>query len=148
MANNNNTSLYVPRRDKFVADCDVDIYFRQFELFLQLSAVAEDTKLKVLLSYLDLSVFQATVAVKDITTATYAEVKTFLLERYSTCDAYMEHVNFFECKFSQPADAYAALLSSLLDKFAQDSATLREQILVAKFIASSHGSLAKELRLR
>ncbi len=144
MANN----AYIPRPEKFAADSDIAIWFHQFELFLQLSAVTDANRLNVLLTYLDLPVFQATVTALDITTATFQEVKTFLLGRYSTCDAYMERVSFFENKFSHPAGAYAAWLSSAMDKFSQDAATLREEILVAKFISSSQGTLASELRLR
>ena len=62
-------NMYIPRPDKFSGESDIAIWFRQFELFLQISEVAEETKRKnILLAYLDLSVFQATVTVKDITT--------------------------------------------------------------------------------
>ena len=115
-----NASVFVPRPDKFAADCDNTMYFRQFELLLQL-AVPEANQLKVLLAYLDLPVFQATVTVLNIETATYMDVKIFLQTRYSTHDAYMERLNFFRSKFSIPAEAYAASLSSLMDMFSADA---------------------------
>ena len=144
MANN----AYIPRPEKFAADSDIAVWFQQFELFLQLSAVTDANRLNVLLTYLDLPVFQAAVTALNITTATFEEVKTFLVGRYRTCDAYIERVSFFESKFSQPAGEYAARLSSIMDMFSQDAATLRQEILVAKFIASCQGTLASELRLR
>ena len=141
-------NAYIPRPEKFAADTDIAVWFRQFELFLQLSAVGAANRLNVLLTYLDLSVFQATDTALNIATATFEEVKTFLLGRYSTRDDYMDRVSFFESRFSQPAGAYAARLSSIMDNFSQNAATLRGEILVAKFIASSQGTLASELRLR
>ena len=142
-------TAYIPRPDKFSPDCDVGMYFRQFELFLQLTAVPDEQRLSVLLSYLDLSVFQATVTAMDTLASTYTEVKNFLLQRYSSSDAFMDRLGFFESKFSHPAEGYAASLSSLLDKFSRtDAAALCEEILVAKFITSAHGALASELRLR
>ena len=143
-----NASEFVPQPDKFAADCDITMYFLQFELFLQLAAVPEANQLKVLLANLDLPVFQATVTSLNMETATYSDVKNFLQTRYSTHDAYMEHLNFFESKFSIPAGSYAASLSSLMDKFSADAAQLREEILVAKFISSCKGTLSSELRLR
>ena len=106
------------------------------------------TQLKVLLAYLDLPVFQAMVTALNMETATYSGVKNFLQTRYSTHDAYMERLNFFESKFSIPADSYAASLFSLMDKFSADAAQLREEILVAKFISSCKDTLSSELRLQ
>ena len=75
MAATPNASVFVPRPDKFAADCDITMYFRQFELFLQISAgqLSEANQLKVLLTcmYLDLPVFQATVTTLNMETATY-----------------------------------------------------------------------------
>ena len=88
-------NAYIVRPQKFAADSDIDVWFRQFELFLQLSAVGDANRPKVLLTYLDLPVFQAADTALNIATTTFEEVKTFLLGRYSTCDAYLERVSFF-----------------------------------------------------
>ena len=69
-------AAYIPRPEKLSADCNVVMYFRQFEHFLQLTAVPPDQRLTVLLSYLDLAVFEATETAKNTPTATY-EVKNF-----------------------------------------------------------------------
>ena len=142
-------AAYIPRPEKLSADCNVVMYFRQFEHFLQLTAVPPNQRLTVFLSYLDLDVFEATETAKNTSTATYDEVKNFLLQRYTSSDIFMDRLQFFESKFSLPADGYAASLSSMLDKFSHtDAAALREEILVAKFITSTQGALTNELRLR
>ena len=125
-----NASVFIARPEKFAADCDITMYFHQFELFLRLAAVPQVNQLNLLFG---LPVFQATVTALNMETATDTDVRNFLQTRYSTHDAYMERLNFFKSKSSIPADAYAASLSSLMDMFSSDAAQLREEILVAKF---------------
>ena len=142
--------IFVPRPDKFSNQCDISVWFQQFELFLQLSAVADGNKKQVLLSFLEIQVFQATVTAKTVATCSYEDVKTFLLQRYCTTDAYIDRIGLFEKKFLIPPESFAAALNSLLDNdnFSKDASRFREEVLVAKFIAASPRHLASELRLR
>ena len=76
MAAASNASVFVPRPDKLAADCDIKYnVLPSIRLFLQLAAVPEANQLKVLLAYLDLPVFQATVTALNIKTATYLDIK-------------------------------------------------------------------------
>ena len=63
-------------------------------------------------------------------------------------DTYIENISFFEAKYSEPADSYAASLNAYLDRFSRNTAKLKEEILVGKFISSCTGALSSELRLR
>ena len=138
---------FVPRPDKFCNQCDVKTWFQQFELFIGLSKTPEADKRDVLLTYLDIEIFQAVTAASKAS-CKYEEVKTFLLDRYSTTDIYMERLTFFEKKYSMPVESYAAQLNSCLDCFTQDIATIREELLVAKIISCAPRHVAGELRLR
>ena len=102
-----------------------------------------------MLSYLDIGIFQAVVTAFEISTKNFAEIKTFLCERYSSTDVYLERIDFFETKYTAPAEKYAASLNGYMDKFSQDVGSFREQVLISKFIASTkHTPLSGELRLR
>ncbi len=76
----------------------------------------------------------------------YASIRTFLEQRYSLKDSYLERISFFEEKFSAPPEKFAAALNAYWDNFSKEG--LREELLVAKFISSSTGKLESELRLR
>ncbi len=139
--------IFVPRPDKFSNQCDISVWFQQFELFLQLSAVSDGNKKQVLLSVLEIQVFQATVTAKTVATCSYEDVKTVLLQRYCTTDAYIDRIGLFEKKFIIPPESFAAAaLNSLLDNFSKDASRFREEVLVDKFIAASPRHLASELR--
>ena len=102
-------------------------------------------RLTVLLTYLDLPGFQAVCTALDTYQTTYSDVKTFLISRYSSCDIFMEQLNFIEAKYSWLPENYAASLCSYMDKLSSSATTLREE---EKFITSTSGSLSSELKLR
>jgi len=85
----------IPKPDKFDSTMNIDIYFKQFELFLKMAKVDETDKANMLLSYLDYSVFEAVSSSISISTATYIEILKILLERFSTSDKYVDRISFF-----------------------------------------------------
>ncbi len=50
------SGIYIPRPEKFAGQCGIEIWFKQFELFLTLSKVPDDQRANILLSYLDLDI--------------------------------------------------------------------------------------------
>ena len=115
---------------------------------MQLSSVDASVQRDFLLSYVDLPIYQAIKNAVNVSTTSYADVKKFLCGRYSTTDDYIACIDFFNAKFTSPADSYASLLNSYVDKFEPNLAKFKEQILVAKFISSAPQHYANELRLR
>ena len=148
MATKINSSLLL-KPERFCNQCDVDNWFGQFELFLRLSFITDnERKRDFLLSYVDLPIYNSITSALKISDASYDDVKTFLISRYSTLDVYLERIEFFSAKFAMPGEAFASKLNEYVDRFAGDFSTFKEQLLVAKFIASSPKELEKELRLR
>ena len=138
----------IPRPDKFDATMNVEVYFKQFELFLTLTKVLDTDKANYLLSYLDFSVFEAVSSGLNTTTASYDDIKKFLVARYSSVDNFLERISFFAARFSFPVDSFAASLNGFMDRFSSTVEELREQLLVSKFIQAAPSNLASELRVR
>ena len=136
----------IPRPEKFSNQCDVSVWFKQIELFFTLTKVEQESKKDMLLVYLDTAIFQAVYAGISDNEKNYANIKTFLMKRYSSIDSYLDRISFIDCKFEGSADQFAANINSLFDQFSADQ--LREEILTAKFIAASPIKVASELKLR
>ena len=136
----------IPRPEKFSGHCDIKIWYQQFELFLTLSKTDVSIHRDVLLSYLELPIFQAVLTAIEEKSRTYEKVKEFLIKRYSVTDDYIDRLAFFETKYFGPAEKFAGTLNNLFDLFT--STNLKEEILVARFISSTTDKLSKELRLR
>ena len=83
-------------RRGFAAQCDVGVYFKQIEPFIKLASIADGQRLSVFLTYLDIPGFQAVCTALDTYQTTYSDVKTFLISRYSSCDIFMERLNFLK----------------------------------------------------
>ena len=135
--------------EKFSSQCDINCWFGQFELFLILTEITDDTKKRnYLLSYLDLTIYQAVTCARNVDKACYDDIKKFLVDRYSTTDEFMERIDFFASKFSLPADSFASQLNRHLDRFDSTMDEFKEQLMVAKFISCAPTMYEKELRLR
>lgn len=148
MATRINSSLLL-KPERFCNQCDIESWFGQFELFLQLSSItADDRKRDFLLSYVDLPIYNSITSALKVSTASYDDAKNFLKSRYSTLDVYLERIDFFTAKFALPAEGFASKLNDYVDRFDDDFSHFKEQLLVAKFIASAPKEFEKELRLR
>ena len=139
-------SISIPRPDKFAGQCDIKLWCQQFELFLSLTKTDASIKRDILLTFLDLPIYQAVITSTDEKTRTYDSVKDFLLKRYSTTDEYIDRLSFFDIKYSSPPEKFASILNELFDLFS--SGNMKEELLVARFISSTSGKLHDELRLR
>jgi transposase InsO family protein len=111
-----------------------------------LSKTDESLHRDVLLSYLDLPIFQVVLKSIEEKSRTYANVKDFLIKRYSVTDDYIDRLSFFNTKYNGPPEQFASTLNCLFDLFS--SKDLKEQMLVARFISATNGKLYEELRLR
>ena len=140
------SQVSIPRPDKFAGQCDIKLWCQQFELFLSLTKADVSIHRDVLLTFLDLPIYQAVITSTDEKTRTYDIVKDFLLKRYSTTDEYIDRLSFFDIKYSSPPEKFASVLNELFDLFS--TANVKEELLVARFISSTSGKLYDELRLR
>jgi len=138
----------IPKPDKFEPSMNIDTYFKQFELFLRLAKVDDVEKGSMLLSYLDFRVFEAVSSSLDISKATYTEIKRMLLDRYSITDNFIQRINFFNLKFSLPAESFAASLNSAMTSYTNTIKEFKEEILISKFISSCPTEVSSELRIR
>ena len=105
-------ATYIPRPEKFSGNENITTWFIQFELFLQLSKVIDDDKGNILLTYLELPIFQAVISGTINDHRTYNDVKKFLIGRYGTTDNYLNRIGFFEKKYYNPTESYAAELNA------------------------------------
>ncbi|MEL7309565.1 MAG: retropepsin-like aspartic protease, partial [Pseudomonadota bacterium] len=119
---------------------------QQFELFLSLTKTDASIQRDVLLTFLDLPIYQAVMTSTEEKTRTYDSVKTFLLNRYSTTDEYIDRLSFFDTKYASPPEKFASSLNELFDLFSTKN--LKEELLVSRFISATTGKLFDELRLR
>ena len=122
---------------------DVDTWFMQFELYLQLLKLDDGDKANLLRIYLAPDIFQTLTT--GLGSGTYAQMKKFLVDRYSTKDLYLDHVEFLSCTHAGSAEAFAAAPNRHMDQFAKD---MREELLVAKFIHGTPTTMQAELKLR
>ena len=140
------TTTTIPRPEKFSGHCDIKAWYEQFELFLSLSKTDAAIHRDVLLSYLDVPIYQAVRAAIEESSRTYDAVKDFLIKRYSVTDVFIDRLSFFEMKYSGPPEKFANDMNQAFDLFTTKN--LKEELLVSKFISSTTGKLAEELRLR
>ena len=109
----------------FNKQCDFAIWFQQFELFLKLAGVKDESHVDVLLSFLDLTIFEAVTSSISTSERSFDKVKDLLFRRYSSSDVFIDRLAFFSVSYSESPETYAGLLSSLMDKF--DNEELRDQ---------------------
>lgn len=133
------------RIEPFSRQCDFDIWLKKFELFLKIGKVDADSKIDILLTNLDISIFE-TVVTTFPKTCEYDKVVNFLKERYSTQDKYLNRLEFFNVTYSGSYDEYAGKLQTLFKNFSGNA--LREEILIAKFLTTVPKALSAELRVR
>ncbi|MEL7308743.1 MAG: hypothetical protein AAGK05_13300, partial [Pseudomonadota bacterium] len=133
------------RIEPFSRQCDFDIWLKKFELFLKIGKVDADSKIDILLTNLEISIFE-TVVTTFPKTCEYDKVVSFLKERYSTQDKYLNRLEFFNVSYSGSYDEYAGKLQTLFKNFTGNA--LREEILIAKFLTTVPKALGAELRVR
>ena len=113
----NPKGVHIPCPDKFMGEEDIEMWFQQFQIFLQLSEVVESQKASLLLVYLGPQVFQAVVTAIPEAKRTYDNIRLFLLDRYSTIDIYLDHLQFFQTPFNGNIESFAAALNKHMIMF-------------------------------
>ena len=138
------TNSSVSRIEIFARQCDFTIWLRKFELILKIGKIQDDEKIDFLLTNLDLPIFESILT--TFINPTYTEAVSFLEARYSTQDKFLDRLEFFNISYSGTFDEYAAKLQTLYENF--NSTTIREEILISKFLATIPRHLSTELRIR
>ena len=147
MATQVNFSICKP--DKFSQQCSISSWLGQFELYIDICSVTDDKfKLKRLLSFLEVNIYDSVVCTLDIKKTTYQNVRDFLINRYCEKDDYMERIHFFTCEIRSSPEEFANVITCYIQNFDKDSDVMIEQLSIAKYISTSTGRVGKELRLR
>ena len=139
------SQLGLQRIEPFSRQCDFDVWLKKFEIILRVSKINSDDKLDCLLANLDMPIFEAVITYFP-KSYDYDKVVKFLHDRFSTQDKFLNRIEFFETTYSGSYDEYAGKLQSLFKNFNGNS--LREEILIGKFLTSIPKALSCELRIR
>ena len=140
-------SIPISKPEKFQFQSDFRVWLGQFELLCSLAKLDDDRKAIYLLANLDIGIYEATISgVPQEDQKNFKKISDFLLSRYSKQDSYLDRIEFFRSIYTGSAEEYGATLQRLLDNFQRTGS--REELLVAKFIATAPGKAATELRLR
>ena len=136
----------LPKPDKFNNQCDVSLWLQQFELFTSLSKIRDDNKAHLLLTFLDITIYETVVNALPVDKRLYDDIILFLKSRFSTRDVYLDRQKLFSSQYTTPPEIYAAELNRILDSY--DTDKIREQILLSKFVSAAPRDIATQLRLR
>ena len=140
-------SVPIAKPEKFQNQIDFQVWLGQFELLCKLAKLDDDRKAIYLLANSDLPIYEATISgVTKEDQKDFNKLTKFLETRYCKKDSYCEEIDFFKLQYSGTAEEYAAKLQKSLDNF--KNVSNKEELLVAKCIATVPDTYAVELRLR
>lgn len=133
------------RIEPFFKQCDFSIWLKKFELICKMAKIDPTSQVDFLMTNLDLSIFEAVVSAFP-GTLVYNDVVSFLENRYSSQDKFLNRLEFFTTSHTGTYDEYASRLQTLYSNF--DNSNMKEEILVAKFLSTLPKSTSTELRIR